>query len=115
VTLPSPGSYEDLHSGASASEAIDPMGTGLPTAWWPSVAGALSFMFSVFWMMESWEEAGPLRGPTKVNFLTQSLAGLLASLVSSYAIYRFWKHRSETTGIVLGIAAAAGAMAFHRM
>ena len=113
MTLPSPGSYEDLHSGAS--EAIDPMGAGLPAAWWPSVAGVSSLVFSVFWMMESWEEAGPLRGPTKVNFLTQSLAGLLASLVCSYAIYRFWKHRSATLGIILGLVAAAAAMTLHRM
>jgi dolichyl-phosphate-mannose--protein O-mannosyl transferase len=113
VTLPSPGSCEDLHSGASG--AIDPMGTGLPVAWWPSVAGAASLMFSVFWMMESWEEAEPLRGPTKVNFLTQSLAGLLASLICSYAIYRFWKRRSATLGIVLGLVAAGAAMTLHRM
>jgi dolichyl-phosphate-mannose--protein O-mannosyl transferase len=87
------------------------MGTGLPVAWWPSVAGAASLLFSVFWMMESWEEAEPLRGPTKVNFLTQSLAGLLASLICSYAIYRFWKHRSAT----LGLVAAGAAMTLHRM
>jgi hypothetical protein len=115
VTLPSPGSYEDLPSVASTAEAINPMGTGLPVAWWSSVGGAASLIFSVFWIMESWEKAGPLRGPTKVNHLTQDLAGLLATLVCSYAIYRFWKHRSETIGIVLGIVAAAAAMTFHRM
>jgi hypothetical protein len=72
-------------------------------------------MFSAFWMMESWEEAGPLRSPTKVNFLTQSLAGLLASLVCSYAIFRFWRHRSATLGIVLSLVAAAAAMTLRRM
>jgi hypothetical protein len=109
------GSYEDLRSTTSTGEAINPMGTGLPDAWWPCVGCAASLIFSVFWMLESWEEAGPLRGPTKVNHLTQDLAGLLATLVCSFAIYRFWKHHSETLGIVLGLVAATAAMMLHHM
>ena len=66
-------------------------------------------------MMESWEKAGSLRGPTKVNHLTQDLAGLLATLACSYAVYQFWKYRSETLGIVLGLIAAAAAMTWHRL
>jgi hypothetical protein len=65
--------------------------------------------------MESWEQAGPLRGPTKVNYLTQDLAGLLATLVCSYAMYRFWEHRSESLGIILGLITAAAAMTLHHM
>jgi hypothetical protein len=115
VTLPSPGSYEEFDSLAAPTEAVNPLGTGLPAAWWPSVGGVTSLIFSVFWMVESWEEAGSLQGPTKVNYLTQDVAGLLATLVCSYAIYRFWKERSETLGIVLGLVAAAAAMTLHRM
>jgi hypothetical protein len=50
-----------------------------------------------------------------VNYLTQDLAGLLATLVCSYAMYRFWEHRSETLGIVLGLITAAAAMTLHHM
>ena len=115
MPLPSPGSLEELPTAASPSEAVNPLETGLPAAWWPSVAGVTSFVFSIFWMMESWKSAAPLQGPTKVNHLTQDLAGLLATLVRSYATYRFWKHRSETLGIVLGLLVAAAAMMWHRM
>jgi hypothetical protein len=115
VTLPPSGSSEELDSVAFAAEAISPLGIGLPAAWWPTVGGAASLIFAVFWMMESWEKAGPLRGPTKVNYLTQDLTGLLVVLVCSYAIYQFWKPRSETLGIVLALAAAAAAMTLHRM
>jgi hypothetical protein len=66
-------------------------------------------------MLESWGEAGPLRGPTKVNHLTQDFAALLTTLVCSFAIYRFWKHRSETLGIVLGLVAATAAMMLHHI
>ncbi len=65
--------------------------------------------------MESWEQAEPLRGPTKANQLMQSLAALLATLVCSYAVYRFWKHRHETLGIVLGLSVVAGAMVLHHL
>ena len=74
-----------------------------------------SLVFAVFWMLESWEEARPLLGPTKVNHLMQSLAALLMTLLCSYGIYRFWKERSEAIGIALGILAAAAAMTLHRM
>ncbi|WP_162820168.1 hypothetical protein [Microvirga calopogonii] len=66
-------------------------------------------------MLESWEEARPLLGPTKVNHLTQGLAGPLATLLCSYGIYRFWTERSETIGIVLGALLAAATMILHRM
>ena len=115
MTLPSPASFEELDSVAPPAEAIDPLRTGLPAAWWPSVVGMVCLVFSVFWMMESWKDADPLRGPTRVNYLTQDLAGLLATLSCSYAIYRFWKHRSETLGIVLGLLIAAAAMTWHRL
>ncbi|MBQ0823377.1 hypothetical protein HPT29_007710 [Microvirga terrae] len=45
----------------------------------------------------------------------QSLAALLATLVCSYAVYRFWKHRHETLGIVLGLSVVAGAMVLHHL
>jgi len=93
---------------------MNPLETGLPAFWWPSVAGVVSFVFSIFWMLESWTDAALLKGPTKVNHLTQDLAGLLATLVCSYATYRFWKHRSETLDIVLGLLVAAAAMMWHR-
>jgi hypothetical protein len=105
VTLPPSGSSEELDSVAFAAEAIYPLGIGLPAAWWPTVGGAASLIFAAFWMMESWEK----------NYLTQDLAGLLVVFVCSYAIYRFWKPRSETLGIVLALAAAAAAMTLHRM
>ena len=115
MALPSFGSYEKLHVVASSDDAASPLTTGLPVAWWPSVGVVMSSVFSIFWMLESWEEARPLLGPTKVNYLTQGLAGLLATLLCSYGLYRFWKERSETIGIVLGAIAAAAAMTMHRM
>ena len=90
------------------------MGVGLPDAWWPCVGCAASLIFSVFWMLESWEEAGPLRGPTKVNHLTQDLASLLVTLGCCYALYLFWKPRSETFGIILSLLVTAAAMTWHR-
>jgi len=114
VTLPFPGSYDEPHSTPS-SDALAPLETGLPSAWWPTVGGLASLVFSAFWLTESWEDAGPLLGPTKVNHLTQGLAGLLAALVCPYAMYRFWKHRSETLGLVLGLLTAAIAMTWHRL
>lgn len=83
--------------------------------WWPSVVGTASAIFSVFWIMGSWEQAKPLCGPTKVNHLTQDLAALLATLAFSYALYQFWKHRCETLGIALGLATAVAAMMAHRL
>jgi dolichyl-phosphate-mannose--protein O-mannosyl transferase len=99
VTLPSSSSYEELRIVASPDGASSPLTTGLPAAWWPSVGSAMSLVFSIFWMMQTWEEAGPLRGPTKVNHLTQGLAGLLAALLCSYGIYRFdRKHSASFSG-----------------
>ncbi|MEE1610039.1 hypothetical protein [Microvirga sp. CF3016] len=77
--------------------------------------GTASVIFSVFWILRSWEQAKPLCGPTKVNYLTQDLAALLATLVFSYALYQFWKHRCETLGLVLGLATAVAAMMAHRL
>ena len=59
MTLPSPGSYEEFDSLASPAEAMNPLGTGLPAAWWPSVGGITSLIFSVLWMSESWDKSGP--------------------------------------------------------
>lgn len=87
----------------------------MPAAWWPSIVAAASVIFSVFWIMGSWEQATELRGPTKVNHLTQDLAALLATLVFSYALYRFWKHRCEALGIVLGLVTAVAAIMAHRL
>jgi hypothetical protein len=115
VTLPSSASYPTLNSDTSSAKAIRPLGTGLPAAWWPSVVGAASVIFSVFWIMGSWEQATVLRGPTKVNHLTQDLAALLATLVFSYALYHLWKHRCETLGIILGLVTAVAAMMAHRL
>jgi len=114
VTSPSPDSYDELTPVASSPEAANPLETGLPAFWWPSVGALVSFVFSVFWMTESWRATAHLQGPTKVNHLTQDLAGLLATLLCSYATYRFWKYRSETLGIVLGVLVAAAAMMWHR-
>lgn len=66
-------------------------------------------------MMESWEKAAPLKGPTRANYLMQDLGGLLAVLGCTYAVHQFWRHRSETLGIALGLAVAVAAMALHRM
>ncbi|WP_262273095.1 hypothetical protein [Microvirga yunnanensis] len=115
MSLPSPATSEEISPAASSLEAADPLGTGLPAAWWPSVSAAASVVFSVFWIMESWERAGPLRGPAKINQLMQGLGALLATLVCSYAVHRFWKHRHETLGLALSLAVAAGAMALHHL
>ncbi len=114
MSLPSRDSYEERSPIGYADEPPNPLGTGLPNAWWPSVGGTVSLVFSVFWMMESWKDATFLYGPTKVNHLSQDLAGLLATLVCAYGTYRFWKHRSESLGIVLGLLVAAAAMTWHR-
>ncbi|MGO4524358.1 hypothetical protein AB4097_05770 [Microvirga sp. 2MCAF35] len=115
MPLSSSDSDEEFHLVASTDRAESILGTGLPAVWWPSVGGATSSVFSIFWLLESWEEAKPLVGATKVNYLTQGLAGLLATFLCSYGIYRFWKERSETIGIVLGALLAAAAMMLHRM
>ncbi len=44
--------------------------------------------------------AQPLRSPTKVNHLAQDLWCLILTFGSGYLLYRFYKRRSETLGIV---------------
>lgn len=78
--------------------------------------GAIALcLFSVVWMLGSWEEAAALRGVTKVNHLTQGLAGLLTTLLVSCALYGFWRHRSKKVGLVVGLATAIAALVVHRM
>ena len=115
MTLPSSGSYDEPVFIAPAGEAAGPLKIQLPTAWWPAVRGASLLLFAILWMMESWEKAGPLKGPTKANSLTQDLAALLMVLLGAYAIHGFWKHRAPTLAPVLGLAVAAAAMALHHM
>ncbi|EIM28053.1 hypothetical protein [Microvirga lotononidis] len=115
MSLSTSGSDDEPHPVLSVDKAGGLLGTGLPAAWWPSVGSVASLMFAIFWMLQSWEEAKPLVGATKVNYLTQGLAGLMVALLCSCGIYRFWKERSETIGIVLGALLAAAAMTLHRM
>ena len=114
MTLPSSGSFEELNTVASPIEGENPLATGLPPLWWPSIWGLGSVVYSAFWMLESWKAAKPLLGPTKVNHLTQDLASLLVTLGCCYALYLFWKPRSETFGIILSLLVTAAAMTWHR-
>ncbi len=72
-------------------------------------------VYSAFWMEESWRTAQPLLGPTKVNHLTQDLWCLILTLGGGYLLYRFYKRRSETLGIMLCSLIAAAAMTWHRL
>lgn len=115
MPFPSSGSFEELPPVASDNHAPTTLGIGIPAAWWPLIGSTASLVFAIFWMLESWEEARPLLGPTKVNSLTHDVAALLMSLLFSYGIYRFWKERSQMTGIAVGVLAAAAAMTLHRL
>ncbi len=115
MTLPAPGSCEEPALIAPADEAADPLQIGLPAAWWPTISAAAFILFAIIWMMESWEKAAPLKGPTKVNYLMQDLAALLAVLACICAVHWYWKHRAAALGPILGLAVAAAAMALHRM
>ena len=112
MTLPTSSSYEELE--VPSAEA-NPLATGLPTAWWPTIWGLAALVFSAFWMVESWRAAKPLLGPTKANHLTQDAGGLLFTLGCCWAIYQFWKPRSKTLGVVLCALVAATAMTWQRL
>jgi hypothetical protein len=115
VTLQSFHSYEDPASNLSPAEAGNPLSAGLPSVWWPCISGVACLVYSAFWIGESWRRAQALLGPTKLNHLTQDLWCLILVLGSGYALYHFYKHRSETLGIVLCLAVAAAAMTWHRL
>ncbi len=115
VTLPVSGSYNQIDVQPERVEMAHPLGLGLPSMWWPSVCGLASLVFGAFWMAESWRTAEPLLGPTKVHHLAQDLWGLILILGSGYALYQFYKRRSETFGIVLCLLLAAAAMTWHRL
>jgi hypothetical protein len=66
-------------------------------------------------MAESWRAAQPLIGSTKVNHLAQDLWCLILTVGGGYLLYQFYKHRSETLGLVLCLLAAAAAMTWHRL
>jgi hypothetical protein len=103
-------SYADL-----SAEGANPLATGLPAAWWPCVWIFASLIYSVFWMAESWRTAQPLFGATQVNHLAQDLWCLILVLGSSYAVYQFFRHRSERLCLVLCLLVAAAAMTWHRL
>jgi hypothetical protein len=115
VTLPSSPSYEDAASNLSSAEGRNPLTAGLPSGWWPCIWGAACLGYSAFWIVESWRRAQAFLGPTKLNHLTQDLWCLILVLGSSYAFYRFYKHRSETLCLVLCLALAAAAVTWHRL
>ncbi|MBD2746398.1 hypothetical protein IC232_06745 [Microvirga sp. BT688] len=72
-------------------------------------------VYSIFWMAEGWSAAQPLIGPTKVNHLAQDVWCLILALGSGYAVYQFWRHRSERLGLVLCLLWIAAAMTWHRL
>ena len=115
VTLPSVHPYQDPASDLSSAEGGNPLTTGLPSAWWPCIRGIACLVYSAFWIVESWGHAQALLGPTRLNHLLQDLWCLILVLGSSYALYQFYKHRSETLGIVLCLTLAAAAMTWHRL
>ena len=115
MTLPSSGSYDEPIFIAPADDMAGALKIELPIAWWLAVRGAAALAFAVIWMAESWEKAGPLKGSTKVNCLTQDLAGLLMALLGAYAVHWFWKQRAPTLALILGLAVAVASIALHHM
>jgi hypothetical protein len=115
VTLHSSDSYPDLAPVSLSPKGANPLAAGLPAVWWPCVWGSASLVYSLFWIAESWRTAQPLIGPTKANYFAQDLWCLILSLGSSYAVYQFFRHRSERMGFVLCLLVAASAMAWHRL
>jgi hypothetical protein len=115
VTLPTSGPYNEFGSSLLPEEEGDPLRTGLPAFWWPSVWGLATLVFSAFWMVESWRAAKSLLGPTKAYHLTQDIGGLVFTLACCWAIYQFWKPRSRTLGLIFCALVAAIAMTWHRL
>jgi hypothetical protein len=115
VTLSSSDSYSDLAPAPLSSEEANPLATGLPALWWRCVWSLGSLVYSMFWMAEGWRAAQLLIGPTKANHLAQDLWCLILVLGSGYAVYQFWRHRSERLGLVLCLLCVAAAMTWHRL
>lgn len=114
MTISSPDTYADLASNPLSGER-HPLTTGLPARWWAYVWSFSSLVYSGLWMAESWRTAQPLLGSTKVNHLMQDLWCLILVLGSSYAVYRFCRHRSERLGFALCLLGASAAMTGHRL
>ncbi len=107
--------FTDLAPIPLSSGGTNPLAIGLQALWWPCVWGFGSLVYSVFWMVESWEAAQPLVGPTRVNDFAQDIWCLVLALGSLYGVYQFCRHRSERLGLVLCLLAAAVAMTWHRL
>ena len=115
MALSSSDSCADPAPAPLSSEGANPLATGLPAIWWPCVWGFGSLVYSAFWMAESWRAAQRLLGPTKANHLAQDLWCLILILGSGYAVYGFYRHRSERLGFVFCLLIAAAAMTWHRL
>jgi hypothetical protein len=66
-------------------------------------------------MVESWRTAQPLLGSTQFNHLAQDLWSLILILGGSYAVYQFFRSRSERLGFLACLLVAAAAMMWHRL
>ena len=115
MTSPVSGSYDQIDLHSEPADTANPLDTGLPAFWWPSIWGLAALVFSPFWMVESWREAKPLLGPAKANHLTQDVGGLLFILGCCWATYWFWTPRSRALGFTFCALMAAIAMTWHRL